>query len=296
MKRLWLLSLLLAVTTSARSGPRTSASYSITADTLGGGGVHATSASYSGDSSLGGISGMATVAAPAETLKSGYIGQLAEVTAVQLTATPTTLNEATTRQLSATATLDDATTAVLLGSDLSWSVLSGPISSVSSTGLATAANVYQNTAATVQGSFRGVSGPLGLTVLNTGTDDLGLYAADGIPDTWQVQYFGLNNPLAAPAADASHTGQNNLFKYTAGLLPTDPTARFLTRVGGSGGRTLTLSPRLTDRSYTVQYSTDLHTWQTLTGATIQDNGQTRTVTDPDAVSTRKFYRVQVTYP
>lgn len=296
MKRLWLLSLLLAVTTSARSGPRTSTSYSISADTLSSGGVHATSASYSGDGSLGGISGTATVASPAETLKSGYIGQLTEVTAVQLAATPTTVNEATTRQLSATATLDDATTAVLLGSDLSWSVVTGPVASISSAGLATAANVYQNTAATVQGGYRGVSGTLGLTVVNTGTDDLGIYAADGIPDTWQVQYFGTNNPLAAATADASGTGQNNLFKYTAGLLPTDPASRFLTSVSGSGGRTLTLSPRLTDRSYTVQYSTDLHTWQTLTGATIQDNGQTRTVTDPDAVSTRKFYRVQVTYP
>ncbi|WP_395736575.1 hypothetical protein [Prosthecobacter sp.] len=295
MRHLPLLFLLLAVV-PAHAAPRSSTSYTITADSLSAGGGHATSASYSGDASLGGFGGISTAAAPAETLKSGYIAQLTEVTAVQLAATQTTLNETTTQQLTATATLDDATTTALLGNDLSWSVVSGPISSISSSGLATAANVYQNTAATVQGSFRGIAGTLGFTIVNTGTDDLGIYAADGIPDTWQAQYFGVNNPLGIATADASGTGQNNLFKYTAGLNPTDHAARFFTTSGGTGGRTITLSPRLSDRTYTVQYSTNFQNWLPLTGATIQDNGQTRTVTDPDAVSTRKFYRVQISYP
>jgi len=291
-----LFTLALVQTHSLHAGPRTSANYAVATDSVSTGGLHATSASYSGDSSLGGVGGIATVASPAEISKSGYIGQLSEMTALQLAASPTTLNEASTRQLSATATQDDATTTALLGTDINWSVVSGPIASISSSGLATAANVYQDTAATVQGSYLGGSGTLGLTVLNTGTDDFGFYATDGIPDAWQVQYFGLNNPLAEPTADATGTGQNNLFKYTAGLIPTDPTSRFLTTVGFSAGHTLTLSPRLPDRSYTVQFSTDLTSWQTLTGATIQDNGQIRTLTDPDAVSTRKFYRVQITYP
>lgn len=296
MKHFWLLPLLLAAT-GVRAGTSTSAAYTITADTLSAGGGHATNASYSGDASLGGIGGISTVTTPAETLKSGYIAQLTEVTAVQLAATLTTLNEATTQQITATATLDDSTTAVLLGGDLSWSVLSGPLGSISATGLATAGNVYQTTAATAQGSYRGVNGTLGFTINNTGTDDLGIYAGDGLPDAWQAQYFGVNNPLAAPGADASGTGQNNLFKYTAGLDPTNHAARFLTNTGGgSGGRTLTLSPRLPDRTYTVMYSGDLKNWQPLTGAIIQDNGQTRTVTDPDGVSTHKFYRVQISYP
>ena len=297
MKTLWLLFLLLAVT-SARSGPGTSANYSITTDSLSSGGLHATSANYSSDGSLGEVGGLATVASPAETLKGGYIGQLTEVTAVQVASTPTTVNEATTQQLTAIATLDDATTAALLGSDLAWSVLSGPINSISSSGVATAANVYQNTAATVQGSFRSVNGTLGLTIINVGTDDLGIYASDGIPDVWQVQYFGTNNLRGIATADASGTGQNNLFKYTAGLNPTDHTSRLVTNVGSSGAHTITINPRLTDRTYTVQFSTTLsaNSWQTLTGATIQDNGQTRTVTDPDGASLRKFYRVQVSYP
>lgn len=279
-------------------GQRSSLNYSVAADSTDSGGRRVTSTNYSNDGSVGSVSGVATVAAPAETLKAGYIGQLTEVSAVQLAATPITVNEATTRQLAATVTLDDATTAVLLGGDLNWSVVSGPITSINASGLAVAVNVYQDTAATVQGSYRGVSGTLGLTIVNVGTDDLGLYASDGLPDAWQVQYFGQNNPLAAPSADASGTGQNNLLKYTAGLIPTDHNSRLLTNVGGSGAHTITISPRLSDRTYTVQSSTTLSAngWQTLTGATIQDNGQTRTVTDPDGISTRKFYRVQVSYP
>jgi len=290
--------LALGLALQLQAGPRTSANYSVTTDTTSAGGARAASASYTSGGSVGGVSGIATVASPAETLKAGYVAQLTEVSAVQLAATPVTVNEATTRQLVVTAALDDATTAVLLGTDLNWSVVSGPLASINASGLATAANVYQNTAATVQGSYRSVNGTLGLTVVNVGTDDLGLYASDGLPDAWQVQYFGTNNPQAAPTADASGTGQNNLLKYTAGLIPTDRSSRLLTNVGGSGTHTITISPRLTDRTYTVQFSTTLSAngWQTLTGATIQDNGQTRTVTDPDGTSSRKFYRVQVSYP
>lgn len=296
MKHLWILPLLLLVT-HARSAPRSSMSYTISADTLSSAGGHATSTSYSGDGSLGGISGIATAAAPAETLKGGYIGQLTEVTALKIAATSTTLNEGTTLPLTATATLDDATTSVLIWSDLIWITLSNGALSVNSDGLATAGNVYQTSVLPVIGWYYGVNNTLNLTVVNTGTDDFGIYSADGIPDTWQVQYFGLDNPLAAASADPSGTGQTNLFKYTSGLDPTDHHARFLTGVGSSGnGRTLTLSPRLPDRTYTVQYSTDLTHWQPLTGAIIEDNGQTRTVTDPDTISPLKFYRVQVSYP
>lgn len=284
---------------SLSAGPRGSTSYTVVTDSLDAVGARSASVSYASDSSGGGVSGIATAGSPATSLKGGYIGQLSEVVAVQLAATPTTLNEGTSRQIFATALLDDVTTTALLGSDLVWSVLSGPVSGVSSSGLATAANVYQDTAATVQGSYRSVSGTLGLTIVNVGTDDLGIYAGDGIPDTWQAQYFGTNNPLGTATADASGTGQTNLLKYTAGLDPLDPASRLLTQVGGSGAsHTIIINPRLPDRTYTVQFSTNLGVggWQELTGATIEDNGSIRTVTDLDAASTRKFYRVQISFP
>ena len=279
------------------AGPRTSANYNVETDIANTGGNRASSASYTNDSSADVVAGASTVAAPAETAKAGYLGQLAEVITVQLAATPPTVNEGGTRQLAATATLDDATTTLLPGTEVNWNVVAGPITAISPAGVATAANVSQNTAATVQGSYRSIVGTLGLTIVNIGTDDLGLYASDGIPDTWQVQYFGAGNPLGTATADASCTGQNNLFKYLAGLIPTDPASRFVTLMGtATGAHTITFSPRLPDRSYTVQFSTTLGGWQTLTGGIIQDHNQVRTVIDPDTTTTRKYYRVQIRYP
>lgn len=289
---------LLVLSLHAHAGPRSSASYSVPTDSTDAGGAPATSSSYSSAGSLGGISGMASVSASYTTL-SGYMGQLYQITALQLAATPATINESSTRQLSAAQVLDDGTTLALPATGISWSVQAGPLTGISSSGLATAGLVGQDSAATVQGSYLGLSATLGLTVLDTIRDNFGSYAGDGLPDSWQLQYFGANNPLAAPTADASGTGQNNLFKYTAGLNPTDPASRLVTAVGAAASsHTITISPRLPDRTYTVQYSTDLgvNNWQPLTGATVQDNGQTRTVTDPDAASTRKFYRVLVSYP
>ena len=86
------------------------------------------------------------MSAPAETAKSGYIGQLYEVAGLVVNATPvTTVNEGGTLQLSAAQLLDDATTLAVSGSSVAWSVASGPLTSISTTGLATASTVYQNT-------------------------------------------------------------------------------------------------------------------------------------------------------
>lgn len=286
---------------STFASPRTSANYSIPTEVADGGGSHSTSAAYTNDGSAGVVVGFSTVASPSETAKIGYIGQLYEVTAVQPTAAPATVNEGTTRQLAATATFDDATTAALLGNDLSWSVVNGPLTGISSSGLATAGNVYEDTAATVQGSHRGVAGTLGLTVLNVGPDDFGSYAADGIADDWQVQFFGLNNPLAAPAADADGTGQNNLFKFTAGLNPTDRSV-FLTSVAPVTGvptkKDVIFTPLVGGRTYSVEFSDTLvpTSWQPLTGFSLSDNGTTRTITDNNAPPDRRFYRVVITKP
>jgi len=69
---------------------RSSANYTIATDTTDSGGTRVTSAAYTHDGSLGGVTGIAAVASPAETAKSGYIGQLYEVTGLTLTsASPT---------------------------------------------------------------------------------------------------------------------------------------------------------------------------------------------------------------
>ena len=301
MKTLIIIPLLLTAAV-AHAGPRTSTSYSILTDTTDSGGRRTTSAAYTHDGSLGGVSGISTVTVPAETVKSGYIGQLYEVTALQLAATPATINEAATRQLSARQLLDDDSNLAVPAPSVAWSIASGPLSSISNAGLATAATVYQNTAASAQGAFAGLTGQLTLTVLNILPDNFGSYSGDGLDDSWQIQYFGLDNPLAAPLIDPDGDGQDNRFEFTAGLVPTDPLSRFLLEIksvpGQPGQKNLVFSPRFQDRSYVVKSSTDLTagSWGPTSVSAPSDNGTERTLTDTAATEPRKFYRVDITKP
>ena len=129
---------LLLAAAPAQASSRSSAAYSIPADTIEAGGRRVTSAAYTIDGSLGGIGGIGTAAAPATTAKHSYIGQLYDLTNVIITASPATVNEGATRQLAATATLDDGTALTPALTDVTWSVVNGPITSVNASGLATA--------------------------------------------------------------------------------------------------------------------------------------------------------------
>lgn len=286
---------------AAHAGPRSSANYSITTDTTDAGGARATSAAYTNDASAGSVSGLSSVAAPAELAKSGYIGQLYEVTALQLAASPLTIDESDTLQLGAWQALDDATLLSVAATSVSWGINSGPVTGISSSGLATAGIVGEATAAQVQGTFAGLTGTLNLTVLDTIKDNFGTYASDGIDDAWQRLYFGANNPNAAPGFISDGSGLTNLFKYTAGLVPNNAASTFLLNnaavTGQPGQRDIVLSPTYSDRHYTIQYSMDLSpgSWQTLSGP-FAGNGGTTTVTDTNASGGRKFYRVNISKP
>lgn len=279
--------------------PRTSASYSVSAETADAGGSNSSSASYSNTGSAGGTAGVSGVASPAETLKSGFIAQLPDVTALQLAASLLTINETGTRQISAVQLLDDATTNNLLATSVSWSVLSGPITSINASGLATAATVAQDTAASVQGTFGGITGSLNLTVLDTIQDNFGSYAGDGIGDDWQIQYFGANNSNAAPSVISDGSGLTNLFKYTAGLIPNNSASRFdlgtQSVSGQAAQKTISFGPTFADRQYTILYSTDLLTWNPLTSS-LAGNGAVTTVTDTNGGGQMKFYRIQMVKP
>lgn len=295
--------LVLALSPSLHAAPRASASYALPAETLDSGGGRATSASFTLDSSTGPAGGIAiSTAAPAVTAKIGYPGQLYEVTGLTLAATPTTLDEGGTRQLTGSATLDDATTLALAPAEIGWSVLSGPIESITQAGLASARIVFQDTAAAVLGSFRSQTGMLNLTVLNIGTDDFRSYAGDGLDDDWQVQYFGEENPDAAPGIDADGDGQNNRFEFAAGIIPTDPASRFNLQIANVPGqpaqKALLFAPRLDGRTYTVQFRAGLTSgnWQPLTGTMRSDAGPQRTVIDLNAAGNSKFYQVQISRP
>ena len=185
---------------------------------------------------------------------------------------------------------------------MTWSVLSGPITSINANGLAKAGTVYQNTAATAYGSYAGATGTLGLTVLDSIPDNFGSYAGDGLADDWQFDNFGLDNPLAGPLLDPDGDGQNNAFEFTAGLIPTYPLSRFSLAIAPVPGqptqKKVVFDPIVAGRSYTVMTSPDLTTgsWDPLSGASANDDGAQRTVTDPAASATRKFYTVEIVKP
>ncbi len=296
--------LLLFCLTNAQGGNRSSGSYSIPSEINDLAGGRATSANYTNIASVGPFGGITSVSSPAETNKSGYVGQLYDIIALSVTAPPSSnLNETGNRQLVAAPLADDNTTlAALNPSTVSWSIVNGPIASISSSGLATAGNVYQDTTATVAGAANSLSGQLSLTILNVNNDDFGSYANDGIDDAWQVQYFGQPpNPLAGPNADADGTGQTNLFKFIAGLNPLNG-SRFLLNIqpvpGQASQKNLIFSPLVAGRTYTAQSAPSLVTpsWSVLPQSTQNDNGTVRTVTDLSASPAPKFYRVQISKP
>ena len=260
-----------------------------------------TSAAYTMDASVGSIGGISS--AGGDTAKHGYVGQLADVTSVSVTGTPVSVNETATSQLSGTATMDDATATALSGSDLSWTAPVYPITSINGSGLATASAVYSTTNGTFSGSYLGGSGSGLLTVVDSLPDNFGSYAGDGIPDSWQNQYFGLNNPNAAPGVDADGTGQNNLFKYVAGLDPTNPASVFVLLIQNVTGqptqKKLLFNPEVSGRTYTAESRTDLvsGSYVALTGFSGPvTNVNQVTVTDLNATQPNKFYRIHISLP
>jgi hypothetical protein len=279
------------------------ASSVVTTSTIDGGGLHTTSANYTMDGSIGGIGGISSAAA--DTAKDGYIGQLTEVVSIVVTAQPNSVGVASTSQLSGTATLDDSTVSGLSGSDVIWSSPNEPypVASISGTGMLSPANVYALSSATVDGYYLGATSSTILEVF--APDGIG----DGIPDWWRQTYFGTATPTNShdcATCDADGTGQNNFFKFVAGLNPTNPSSVFVLKVAPVAGQptqeTLTYSPIAvgSGQVYTVQFRTNVTggaAYANLaTTSALTTNGNQVTVTDLAATQTQKFYRVNISLP
>ena len=294
--------LLLLTTTLATAEVRTSANYSITAETSDAGGQRTTSANYTHVGSAGLVAGTSTVAVPAATAKAGYIAQLYDVAGLIVNSAQSSVDEGASLQLGAWQLLDDATFLAVNATSVTWGAAIAPVASISASGLATAEIVYQNTPASVQGSFGGFSGSLNLTVLNVATDDFGSYAGDGVGDDWQVQYFGLPpNAAAGPLLDPDGDGQNNLYEWVASLDPTDPASVFKLRIEMAlGNANLFFGPVVPGRTYTLKYGFDLLNipdWPTFITTTVTDPEAEYVITDTSAAaSPRKFYRIEITQP
>ncbi len=128
---------------------------------------------------------------------------------------------------------------------------------------------------------------------------------DGIANWWRLQYFG--DPAATGATtcatcDYDGTGQNNLFKYVAGLNPTDPTSVFSLQIATDTNQVaqdLMFTPLGSGCTYTPQFSTDMvnGVWLPLplySGPFT--NGNQVMIVDTNAISPQEFYRIDISRP
>ena len=136
---------------------------------------------------------------------------------------------------------------------------------------------------------------------------------DGIADWWRQQFFSgqqyfggdgtTTNGYSCTTCDVDGTGQNNLFKYVAGLDPTNPASVFAFGIANLPNQprsmNLNINPFAPGRTYTPQFSTDLVSgvWLPLTGYTgAVTNGSQITISDTNPASPQKFYRIDISLP
>lgn len=289
---------------NAVATPRTSTDYSIAAETLDFGGHRAASANYTNDGSITPVTDISSEATTATVAKHGYIGQLYDVLGFGILFTDNYPPEEGTTQVIPLRTLDDGSHLSIPLNDVVYSALNGPVASISAQGLITTSPVDEETPALIRAVLTGVDGAvaeLQIFVQDTLPDNFGTYAADGLPDSWQRQYFGRGNPLASPLLDPDGDGQTNLFEYTAGLVPTDPLSRFQLRIlpvpGFPSRKDIVFSPRFEDRTYEVTSNLQLSgPWSPLVDCETNDSADQRTVTDKLAIDPKKFYHVEITKP
>ncbi len=121
---------------------------------------------------------------------------------------------------------------------------------------------------------------------------------------WQLTYFGSTNSAQAQATnDADGTGQNNRFKYLAGLNPTNPAAVFVFKIASVPSQpaavNLLLGPTAAGRTYTPWFSTNPLSggwWPLTTGAAPVTNGNQISITDTNTRLPQGFYQIEISGP
>lgn len=288
---------LAAAAVAAHAGDRASSDYAVAADDTSSAGQRASSANYSADQSLtdsGGTGGSGDYQT-----RQGYTGQLYDAASLNLGAAPAMIGETATSQLTATLVHDDGTQAPLFAGSVAWSIVSGPVQSISAAGVLTPQAVWTNSAARIQATRGLLTSFADLTILDTNADNYHNYAADGIPDSWQAEFFGPDNPSGEAGADPDADGQTNLFEYCAGLQPNNSLSRFEISIAVTGDthRDIGFGPLAAGRTYLLESSTDLKLWEQIPGAApVSDDGHWRILQDRRATEPRKFYRINISIP
>jgi len=115
---------------------------------------------------------------------------------------------------------------------------------------------------------------------------------DHIPDVWESFYgFATNAPNDA-LIDTDGDSMNNLQEYLAGTDPRDPESYLkVDQISVSGTTLLTFLAR-SNKTYTVQYNSDLSSsgWSNMVNALSRPTNRIETVTDP-LPPPRRYYRL-----
>lgn len=287
---------------SLRAMAGTSADYQLTPAACDGGGLAGSSEDYQINFST--ASGEAGSSADYR-LRTGFSGQLLDAVEMLLddAGSGITLDERASHQLGANLRYDDETNSPLAAESITWSVQSGPLAGISSGGLVTTGSVYQNSSAVVRAVYQAFAESLAIQVINTGNDDFGQYAGDGLPDLWQVTYFGEENENGGPSSNPDSDGLNNLQEYAFGMNPVQsyggallwsgadllgrgvPMPYASGRAGGFSFRAVYARRKdyiAAGLSYTVEFSGDLSTWRasTSTPSVLADDGEIQAVSVP----------------
>ena len=152
--------------------------------------------------------------------------------------------------------------------------------------------------------------PLATTVVNVEAVNLlsewitnGLANYQSFAD-WQLAFFGSTNlPAAAPDADPDGDGASNQLEYLVGSNPLLPGDAWRISIQLKASSVQILFPRLANRAFEVQWTTNLldaTSWVALDQPDNRPffsstNGQT-TIEDVTTAASARFYRVRVYEP
>jgi len=118
---------------------------------------------------------------------------------------------------------------------------------------------------------------------------------DGLPDVWQIQYFGsISSPNARPDADPDHDGFNNLQEYLAGIDPTYPSSYLkLDSVEVGQTNSVIRFEAVAGKTYTVLSTPNLISgWSKLADVAAQVTNGVVTVPDNSpTLGPERFYRL-----
>ena len=119
---------------------------------------------------------------------------------------------------------------------------------------------------------------------------------NGLPDWWELQYFG-HLTGTDPTADPDHDGMSNLAEWQAGTNPTNPASNLQLALLSSGqhGAVVLAWPGVAGKMYRLERSTNLSSgFNAVVGAHIPATMPTNVITDtPVPPGNAVFYRVGV---